>query len=122
MDYSTIRRQRGISLSGLLIWSFILVMVAILGMKVAPLYIDHASIKKALVAISNDPDLKQAASREIRRSFDKRMLIDNIDVVRGSDIQFSKEKGQTVLKINYSVKTPLFSNISLFFDFNVTSK
>ncbi len=121
MYHSTIKRQRGVSLSGLLIWSFLLVMVAILGMKVAPPYIEHASIKKALVAISNDPDLQQAGSKEIRRSFDKRILIDNIDVVRGSDIQFSKENGQLILEINYSVKTPLFANISLFFDFNVTN-
>ncbi|MDP1558497.1 MAG: DUF4845 domain-containing protein [Nitrosomonas sp.] len=121
MRYSTVNRQKGISLSGLLVWSLILVMVSILGMKVIPVYIEYASIKKVLVTISSDSSLQTAGLSEIRQSFDKRARIDDIDVVKGSDLQISKENGQTILEISYSVKTPLFANISLFFDFKATS-
>ena len=121
MRYSTVNRQKGISLSGLLVWSLILVMVSVLGMKVIPVYIEYASIKKVLVAISSDSSLQAAGLSEIRQSFDKRARIDDIDVVKGGDLQISKENGQTILEISYSVKTPLFANISLFFDFKATT-
>ena len=79
------------------------------------------SNKKTLIAIANDPVLQNGTKAEIRTSFNKRAQIDDISVVDEGDIEFNKENGQVVLSIIYSVKTPLFANISLYFDFNVRS-
>ncbi len=121
MRHDVVYKQRGVSLSGLLLWSVVLIFVAILGMKLVPVYREYAAIKTTLVAMANDPVLQNGTKAEIRRSFNKRAQIDDISVVNGGDIEINKENGQAVLNIIYSVKTPLFANISLYFDFNVSS-
>ena len=122
MHYGTYRtKQRGISLSGLLMWSVVLVMVAILGMKLAPAYIEYASIQKALVGIASDPNFKDTRPRQIRESFLKRSQVDDIKAVTGKDIEIKKDNEQRTLEINYSVIVPVVANISLFIEFNATS-
>ena len=121
MRHDVMYKQRGVGLSGLFLWSFVLFFVAVLGMKLVPVYIENAAIKKTLIAIANDPVLQNGTKAEIRKSFNKRAQIDDISVVNGGDIKINKENGQAVLSIIYSVKTPLFANISLYFDFNVRS-
>ena len=121
MRHDVMYKQRGLSLSGLFLWSFVLFFVAVLGMKLVPVYREYAAIKSTLIAITNDPVLQNGTKAEIRKSFNKRAQIDDISVVNGGDIKINKENGQAVLSIIYSVKTPLFANISLYFDFNVRS-
>lgn len=115
------KEQQGLSLSGLLIWSAVVVMFSLLGMKLIPSYIEYAAIKRALVAIASDPSLQNTLPAEIRQSFDKRAVIDEITAVNSRAIEISKTGGQTVLSVSYSVKTPLFANISLYIDFTATS-
>ena len=122
MHYGTNRtQQRGVSLSGLLMWSVVLVMMAILGMKLMPVYAEYSSIQKALVGIASDPDFEDTTSRQIRESFIKRSQIDDIRAVTGKDIEIKKENKQRVLEISYSVIVPVVANISLFIEFNATS-
>ncbi len=115
------KEQQGISLSGMLIWSTVVVMFALLGMKLIPSYMEYAAIKRALVVIASDPSLQNAHPGEIRQSFGKRAVIDQITAVNSRDIEISKVGGQTVLSVSYSVKTPLFANISLYIDFTAAS-
>ena len=121
MRHDVMYKQRGAGLSGLFLWSFVLFFVAVLGMKLVPVYIENAAIKSTLIAIANDPVLQNGTKAEIRTSFNKRAQIDDISVVDEGDIEFNKENGQAVLSIIYSVKIPLFANISLYLDFNVRS-
>ena len=122
MHYGTYRtQQKGVSLSGLLMWSVVLVMVAILGMKLAPAYIEYASIQKALVGIASDPKFNDSTLRQNRESFLKRSQVDNISVVSAKDIEVKKDNEQRSLEINYSVTVPLVANISLLIEFNASS-
>ncbi len=121
MRHDVMYKQRGLSLSGLLLWSIVLFFVLILGMKLVPVYREYAAVKSTLIAIVKDPALQNGTKAEIRTSFNKRAQIDDISVVDEGDIEFNKENGQVVLSIIYSVKTPLFANISLYLDFNVRS-
>lgn len=115
------RRQQGVSLPGLLTWSVILVLVAILGMRLVPAYIEFAAVKRALVAIANDSELRSAGIHEIRQAFNKRAAVDAIKSVSGNDVVIRKQDGQLVLDINYTVTKPLFANLSLLIDFDAAS-
>ena len=115
------KKQQGVSLSGLLAWSVVLIMVAIVGMKLIPAYIEYAAIKKTLVAIVSDTSLRDGPLSEMKKSFDKHAQIDDIKVVKGKDIELNKESGQPVLSVAYSVKTPLVANVFLYIEFNARS-
>ncbi|MCG7756731.1 MAG: DUF4845 domain-containing protein [Nitrosomonas sp.] len=123
MRYHTLRqKQRGISLSGLLVWAVILILVSISGLKVAPAYIEFSSIKRNLAAIVKDIDTQTTSPSQIKILFDKRTQIDNIKSINGQDIKINKENGRIVLSANYVVQIPLVSNISLQIDFQASSE
>ena len=46
------KNQRGVAISGLLLWGFVIVLIALLGMKVAPEYMDYFKILKSVKSIS----------------------------------------------------------------------
>lgn len=117
----TIQKQKGISLSSLLIWSLILVLGAIFGMKLVPAYIEHAAIKKHLTAIVQDTNLQNADPNQIRLTFNKRAQVDNIKTISGQDIKIKRESGRTILSTKYTTKIPLASNVSLSIDFEATT-
>jgi Domain of unknown function (DUF4845) len=121
MHHGTLQQQKGVTLSGLLMWSVILIMIVVLGMKLTPVYLEYVAIQKSFAAIVNDSTLKNASPNEIRLSFNKRANINDIDVISGRDIKISKEKGRLMLKADYSVTIPLFANVSILIDFNATS-
>lgn len=121
MHHGTLQQQKGVTLSGLLMWSAILIMIVLLGMKLAPVYLEYAAIQKSFTEIANDSTLKNASPSEIRLFFNKRANINDIDVISGRDIRISKDKGRMILKADYSVTVPLFANISILIDFNATS-
>lgn len=123
MRYHTLRqKQRGISLSGLLVWAVIIILVSISGLKVAPAYIEFSSIKRNLATIVKDIDTQTTSPSQIKILFDKRAQIDNIKSINGQDIKINKENGRIVLSANYVVQTPLVSNISLQIDFQASSE
>ncbi len=120
MYSSTSRKQQGISLSGLMIWSFVLILVSIVGMKLIPAYIENATIKRTLLAVATESNLR-TNNEEIRQSFNRRASIDNIKAINGQDIIIDKKSDKVVLSTSYSVKIPLLANVSLYIDFTAAS-
>lgn len=114
-------RQRGVSLSGLLIWSVLLILAAIGGMKVIPAYVQDAEVKSILSTIANDPEMQGAQSKDIRESFSKRAMMNNINVVTANDIEIIKDARGLSLSVSYQVKIPLAGNASLLLEFNPSS-
>lgn len=123
MQYHTMRqKQKGISLSGLLVWAVILILVVISGLKIAPAYIEFASIQKNLSAIVKDINAQSADLNQVRILFSKRAQIDNIKSINVQDIKINKESGRIVLSASYTVRIPLVSNLSLTIDFDAVSE
>jgi len=114
-------RQRDVSLSGLLIWPVLLVLAAIGGMKIIPAYVQDAEIKNILSTIVNDPEKQGAQSKDIRESFSKRAMMNNIHAVTANDIEIIKDARGLSLSISYQVKVPLAGNASLLLEFNPSS-
>jgi hypothetical protein len=113
------RRQRGLSLLGLIIGGGIVVFLAIVGMKVTPAYIEYFTIQKHLRELARSPDA--ASIKEIQNAFDKRADIDDITALKGADLNISKSGNQVYISASYEKKVPLFGNVSALFDFEVSS-
>ena len=114
-------RQQGVSLSGLLIWLGVLIFLAIAIMKVAPAYIQDQEIKSILSTIARDPEIQNAAAKDIRESFSKRAMMNNISIIDVNDIEINKHAGVLVLSVEYSMKIELFGNASLLLEFHPSS-
>jgi hypothetical protein len=114
-------QQRGLTLSGFMIGAFVLVIVAITGLKLVPAYIQDAQINSNFKDIAHDPDMQKATLHDIQVSFDKRASINAITAIQADDIDISADGGRPELSAHYFVKIPLFANISLDLEFNPSS-
>ena len=109
--------QRGITLSGMLMGCVVLGLVALVGMRVAPPWLEYGKIVKAVKATASDSSLKEASVAQVRSAYEKRAGIDDIASVKPDDLDITKESGLLVIQFAYQKKVPLFSNVSLVFDF-----
>src|SRR5574341_176558 len=115
------RRQRGITLSGFLLWSVVVVFAALLLFKIGPPYIEYLSIKAQLKAIANDPEGRQGVRRVVEDLFDRRSAIENISSVKARDIIITKDGDGVLLSFEYTVCVPVVFNIRACMDYNPTS-
>jgi Tfp pilus assembly major pilin PilA len=113
-------KQRGVSLTGLIITLAVLGFLAVMAAKLMPAYIEYFAVKKMFAAMDQAGDTKGTV-RDIRRSFDTRNAIEDVKSVRGEDLEITKEGGETVITATWSTKVPLVSNISACLDFMVTT-
>lgn len=109
--------QRGITLSGLLMGSVVVALVALIGMRAAPEWIEYGKILKAVKTTAGDSALKDASVADVRNAYSKRAEIDDIKSVPPEDLDITKEGGRLVIRFAYVSKVKLFANVSLVFDF-----
>jgi Tfp pilus assembly protein PilE len=108
-------RQRGVTISGLIVWLVVFIVVALLAMKLIPSYMEFASARNAIQAIARERNT--ATPAEVRRAFDARAQIDDITVIKGSDLDVTKQGNDMVISFTYRKEVPLFANVGLVLDF-----
>jgi len=114
------KKGRGLTLMGLIMVLFILVVLLLFGMKLIPAYIEYGTAKKAIEAIARDRTGASTA-QDARRLFDNRALIDNITAVKGSDLDITKDGSGLVIAFAYRKEMPLVANLGLYIDFAANS-
>ena len=115
-------KQKGVSLSGLVIVLFLLAMVALLGFKLVPVLLEYQTVKKQFKSIAEDPSLRGATRATVQRAFINRAIVDNIQNVKAEDLDIQKEGDAWVISAEYAVKVPLFGNVAACLDFHPSSK
>ena len=112
--------QRGVSLTGLIVVLAVLGIGGVLASKLLPAYIEYFAVKKIFSSMEQAGDLKGTV-RDIRKSYETRNAIEDVKSVKGEDLEVTKEGGETVVSVAWSVKVPMVNNISACIDFMVTS-
>ena len=115
------RRQEGISLSGFLLWSVVLIFVALLGFKIGPPYFEFFTVKKQLKAIAVDPAAASGSRRDVEVAFSNRSQVEDITSVQPKDIVIDKQGDGLVLSVEYTVCRPVVGNIRACIDFKTAS-
>ena len=116
------RRQRGIGFVSLIFVFAVCAVVLLLGMKLVPVYLELFSVKKVMAAMAQGEDVKSGTVTDIRKSFDRRAVIDNIQAVSGQDLEISKDAGETVVVATWQHRVALFTGYTLLVDFSVSTK
>ncbi len=114
------QKQRGVSLTGLIITLAVLGFLGVMAAKLVPAYIDYFAVKKMFSSMEQAGDFKLSV-REIRKSFETRNTIESVNDVKGDDLEIGKEGGETVVSVSWSKKVPMVGNVSMCLDFYVTS-
>ncbi|MFM1896286.1 MAG: hypothetical protein RLZZ385_1360 [Pseudomonadota bacterium] len=114
------RYQQGISKFGLLMLVLVIAGFFTVGLKVAPLYIDHnvlTGVGRELVESGNANDM---TVQEIRERFSNQLRLNNITGFDVSSIRVSRADGGTVIRIAYERRVPLFANLEIIAVFDDT--
>ncbi len=113
--------QEGMTLIG---WIFTLVAigaVALLILKVVPVYLESFKVEQALHSVAGESGVGQVTKREIYKRFIRRMDVEDIDRFTQKNVHkylAVEKKGNTViLTIQYQTITPIVHNVSLLVDF-----
>ena len=114
------RTQRGISLSGAIMGMVVLALVGLFAAKLMPAYLEYFAVQKVFKAMETNGELKGTVA-EIRKTFGRRNVVENIQSISGDDLEVSKEGGEVVVSATWSVKVPMIYNFSACLDFNVTT-
>jgi hypothetical protein len=115
------KKQHGVTLTGLIMFSFILVFVALLGFKLFTPYSQYFTLVKTFKVLAANPEVRTGSRGQAMGVWSRYAQIDNITAIDGNDIEITKDGNDVVLSASYSVKVPLFANINLLIDFNPTS-
>ncbi|HSH72448.1 MAG TPA: DUF4845 domain-containing protein [Methylophilaceae bacterium] len=116
------RKQQGMTFLGLIIVLSLVLSVLLAGIKITPAYIEYISVKKALKKIGNESSFPEMSKKEIIDEFDRSAVIDNIEVVKGSDLVISAgNSGQKIVSVEYQVVKPLAGNLSALMDFKAST-
>jgi type II secretory pathway component PulJ len=113
-------KQHGVSLMGLVITLAILAFVGVSAAKMLPSYSEYFSVKKIFKTMEDAGETRGTVN-EIRRAYDRRNAIEDVKSVQGSDLEITKEGGETIVTASWSVKIPMVYNISACVDFYATT-
>lgn len=114
------RDQKGISLSGLLLWGFVIAMIALVVIKVAPSAVEYYKIRKDIKAVAAAATPTSTVP-ELRAAYGKYVEVDQISDVRPQDLDITKEGNQIVISFAYEKKIPLFGPASLLLEYHASS-
>jgi hypothetical protein len=114
------RRQRGITMFGLLFWAILIGMVTLVAMRVLPTTIEYYTILKAINRISGEE--AAATVPQIRTAFEKQKDIDLITSISGKDLEITKENEQVVISFSYDSEIELFAPVYLLIKYKGRSK
>jgi hypothetical protein len=118
----TRQRQQGLGFAGVLILLIGIVFIAIIGMKLVPAYIEYFTIKKAITGMTQSGELRGGSVADVRKAFDRRAAVDDIQAVKPEDLEITKEGNEVVVSFAYEKRIPLFYNISVLIDFAGSSR
>lgn len=117
-----LQQQRGIGFFSLIFIFAVCAIVLLLGMKLVPVYLELFAVKKVIAAMAQSEDVKSGTVADIRKSFDRRAAIDNIQALVGTDLEITKDAGETVVTATWQHRVALFTGYTLLVDFSVSSK
>ena len=72
------KQQRGVTITGMLLVSLVLVLVLLVGFKVVPFYLEYNTIKKNFKAMAEDPALQDMAEDQKRRAAERLQKLRNL--------------------------------------------
>lgn len=117
MHSQTLLKQRGMSLGGLIMLLMLLIIFVYVLFRTLPAYMEYWSLEhvmdNSLVALGED----KLTATMIRARFSKELSLNNITTVTPADLLIEPTKEGYRITAEYSVKRPLWREISLCMDF-----
>ena len=115
MQFNNIKKQKGLTLWGVAIIGFFIVIAAMLTTQILPAVTEFYKIKKNIHA-TVEREGAGASKTDVMRTFDKLAEVDML-YVDSSQLHFKKQGNRWVITADYEKRLHLFWNVYLVLDF-----
>ncbi|MBL0093231.1 MAG: DUF4845 domain-containing protein [Piscinibacter sp.] len=114
------RRQRGVTLFGLMFWAVLIGFGALVTMRVLPTINEYYTIQRAVEKIAKEGG---TTVPEIRNAFEKQKQIEySINSIEGKDLKITKENEKVVVSFAYDKEIELMAPVYLLIKYEGRSK
>ena len=113
------RYERGLSMTGFLFTTIVIIIFALIAFRVGPSYIEYFTVQKAL-----DQTLLEVQNptiSEIKRSMDRRLSADYVDSVNAGEVIVGREGNLIVATLSWQKILHMIGNASILLEFEVRS-
>lgn len=107
------QRQRGMTAIGMLLLLIVIAFVALIAMKVVPMYIQYYTIKSTIESVRKEPQIAQMSPTDIQNAIQKRFDIGYVDNITARDLKIRNENRGRVLDLEYQDERALFYGLSV---------
>ena len=114
--------QKGMSFFGWLAVIALIIFGLVIVMKLAPIYMEHFTLRKIVTEVNEDPSIKIGSLRDLHSHIEKGMQINSIRDIKARDaiaITASGADAYTVV-IKYEVRSPIIQNVDALVHFDET--
>ena len=116
------RKQGGLTLIGFLIVLAMVIFVAFIGMKIAPIYMEYYSVVSAMNGVASERGSANLSPYDIRVKVLNRLYVSySAENVKEQHIKLTRSNGVN-LRIAYEVRKPVIGNLDVVAKFDRTVK
>ena len=113
-----LERQRGFSLTGLILVLMVLGLFALLAIKIVPSFLEYRAVRDGMVRAK----AAGGSPAEMRLAFDKFAEINNVEAMRGRDLVISRDGAVPEISFAYEKRIPLTERATLVIDYDGTTE
>lgn len=110
-------RQRGMSLTGLVLGLIVIGLLAVVAIKVIPSWLEYRSIQDGIVRVKEEG----GSVAEMQKAFDKFADINNVSSLRGRDLVFTKDGGEAEISFAYQKRIAFTDKASIVIEYDGTT-
>ncbi|MDR2678753.1 MAG: DUF4845 domain-containing protein [Zoogloeaceae bacterium] len=116
------KKQQGISLTGMLIIAVIIILLVIMSVKIVPSVLEYKTVVKAVGLTAQEANAENITDEtRIRSIFSRKMQVESVYGITENMLKIQRAGSGVIVKIEYDKKIPLFLNASLLLEYKVES-
>ena len=100
--------QRGMTVIGMLLLLVVIGFMALVAMKVVPMYVQYFTIKSTVESVRKEPQVAQWSPQDIQNSIQKRFDIGYVENIKARDLKIHNDRDGRVIDLVYQDERELF--------------
>lgn len=113
------RRQEGLTLLGFLLVVVLIAVIALVGMRLFPIYSEYYNVVGSMESLKNQPGIGAKSPDEVKELFFRRLYVNYVESVERKNVLVSRDGGLHI-RVKYEVRRPLVGNLDVVASFDKT--
>ncbi|MBQ5458914.1 MAG: DUF4845 domain-containing protein [Rhodocyclaceae bacterium] len=116
-------KQRGLSGVEMLAFASIAAIALLITFKAVPAVTEASTVQNILNEVASEGQRNASMTRgQLAEAFRKRALINDVVSIRGEDLKIERKNGKLTIQAAWERKVPLYNNVGLYFEYDLTNQ